>query len=242
MQELYSDYLSNPVAHVALRAMRVNSVFTLNVNTAFKLIKPNTSTSKPTPISTCASSTDPAMELGPLRWPHEFFFIDIVDGLVLYDIKVKQGKHQQTAFVKIFGVPCVHQTLLNKCQLLEEIKQNNEELYDMYLMKGQVDEARWAHLESVAEGKPLRGKKWLDLLRSVTRNRRILDTSQDVESEDELDRVMSKINANIEGCCPICTMNYQTLFPFEFSACLTFTLGTSMVLPLATITLKNTLS
>ncbi|KAF8512591.1 hypothetical protein JB92DRAFT_3096751, partial [Gautieria morchelliformis] len=134
------------------------------------------------------------MELGPLRWPHEFFFIDIVDGLVLYDIKVKQGKHQQTAFVKIFGVPC----------LLEKIKQNNEELYDMYLMKGQVDEARWAHLESVAEGKPLRGKKWLDLLRSVTRNRRILDTSQDVESEDELDRVTSKINANIEGCCPIC--------------------------------------
>ncbi|KAF8494560.1 hypothetical protein JB92DRAFT_2995588, partial [Gautieria morchelliformis] len=72
---------------------------TLNVNTAFKLIKPNTSTSKPTPISTRASSTDPAMELGPLQWPHKFFFIDVVDGLVLYDIKVKQGKHQQTAFV-----------------------------------------------------------------------------------------------------------------------------------------------
>ncbi|KAF8528582.1 hypothetical protein JB92DRAFT_3107097 [Gautieria morchelliformis] len=177
---------------------------TLNVNTAFKLIKPNTSTSKPTPISTPASSTDPAMELGPLQWPHELFFIDVVDGLVLYDIKVKQGKHQQTAFVEIFGVPCVRQTLLNKRQLLEKIKQNNEELYDTYLMKGQVDEARWAHFESVAEGKPLRGKERLDLLRSVTRNRRILDTTQDVESDNELDHVTSKINANTEGFCPIC--------------------------------------
>jgi hypothetical protein len=147
---------------------------TLSGVTAFKLIKPNASTSKPPSISTPASSTDSAMELGPLKWPHEFFFSDIVGGLVLYDIKIKQGKHQQMAFFEIFGVPCVRQTLLNKRQLLDKIKQNNQELYDTYLLKGQVDEARWAHFESVVEGKPLRGKKRLDLLRSVTQNRRYI--------------------------------------------------------------------
>ena len=59
----------------------------------------------------------------------------------------------------MFGIPCVHQMLYNKHQLLENHCKTNKELYDTYLLKGWVNDTQWAYFESNAEGMPLHNKK-----------------------------------------------------------------------------------
>jgi hypothetical protein len=130
--------------------------------------------SSSTPLQSLAVTDNPhhQTDLGPMQWPHDFLFIDIVKGLDAYDTKVKEGKDQQTTFREVFKVPCVRQTLANKWQLLDQTCQTQEEVYDMYMAKGHVEEARWVNFECHATGKPLQGKKHLELLAiGLTKNR-----------------------------------------------------------------------
>lgn len=103
--------------------------------------------------------------LGPLKWPHEFFFIDVVEGLEKYDAQMKAHKaSQKEVFQHIFGIPCVRETLRQKRLFLQEIERNQEDLYENFLSMGRVHEARWAYFESCAANTRIRFKERLELL------------------------------------------------------------------------------
>ncbi|KAF8531359.1 hypothetical protein JB92DRAFT_3105188 [Gautieria morchelliformis] len=93
--------------------------------------------------------------LGVMQWPNDFFVLDVIQGLEAYDLNIKQGQQQQEAFKAAFGLPCVRQTLINKRRILEKACDYNEAIYDAYIAKGRVEEARWPYFEARVEGKPV---------------------------------------------------------------------------------------
>ncbi|KAF8467887.1 hypothetical protein JB92DRAFT_3135596 [Gautieria morchelliformis] len=98
--------------------------------------------SKPTmvhlPPSMLPSERPTPESLGHLKWPHEFFFIDVVEGLKKYDVQMKTGKGAlKQVFQGICGVPCVRETLQQKWLFLQEIEHKQEDLYEEFLSMGQ---------------------------------------------------------------------------------------------------------
>lgn len=101
---------------------------------------------------------------GRLKWPHEFFVIDIIEGLEDYERRIKGDQSQPEAFLTVFGVPCVRETLRQKKTFLQNIQAYDNELLNQFINLGRVHSARWAFLESLVTGSQLRGKTRLELL------------------------------------------------------------------------------
>lgn len=96
--------------------------------------------------------------LGKLRWPHEFYFVDMVRGLRKYNRRLNKDQDKTAAFLATFDVLLVRETLRIKTKLLEMVEAENEELYDKFLQLGQVHEARWAYFERMAVGSKVQRK------------------------------------------------------------------------------------
>ena len=153
--------------------------------------------------------------LGLMKWPHEFYFVDIVNGLKSYDNKQKQGQRQQQAFQEVFSVQCVCQTLSNKCHLLKRICRDHVALFDLYMSKGHVEDARWAYFESHVQSKNVWGQGWLDILANAgsKRNRYVilsytvssvqwsaLDSVLEIEDKDSQDEESDEGESDSDSC------------------------------------------
>jgi hypothetical protein len=103
-------------------------------------------------------------KFGQLRWPSEFYVVDIIEGLQAYEGQIGGNKTQPEVFLSIFGVPCVRETLRLKLSFLENIKVTNKELLDNFIEHGRVHAVRWVYFETWALGTKLCGKKRLEIL------------------------------------------------------------------------------
>jgi hypothetical protein len=101
---------------------------------------------------------------GCLKWPHEFFVIDIVEGLVEYESRIQQDQTQSEAFLTVFGVPCIRETLRHKITFLAQIRKNNMQFLSKFMALGRVHAARWAYFESLVTGTCIHGKTRLEQL------------------------------------------------------------------------------
>jgi hypothetical protein len=93
---------------------------------------------------------------------------DIVEGLTKYDTIMANNKSQSAAFLTVFGVPCVRETLRQKRSFLEKVQSENEELYDKFVAMGRIHAARWVYFESEVLGTKIRGKQRLVFLAQDT--------------------------------------------------------------------------
>ncbi|KAF8492898.1 hypothetical protein JB92DRAFT_3236101 [Gautieria morchelliformis] len=118
--------------------------------------------------STYAATEPTHSNFSQLKWPHEFFVVDIVDGLKEYDKRVRGDQSQKEAFLAVFGVPCVRETLRQKCFILEKALEENEDLVLNFVAMGRMHAARWAFFESITAGTKICGKEHLEFLKEST--------------------------------------------------------------------------
>jgi hypothetical protein len=72
--------------------------------------------------------------------------IDIIEGLEDYERRIKGDQSQPEAFLTVFGVPCVCETLRQKKTFLQNLQAYDNELLNQFINLGRVHSARWAFL------------------------------------------------------------------------------------------------
>jgi hypothetical protein len=80
--------------------------------------------------------------------------IEVVEGLEEVD-RLKASKRsitQDKAFLEIFGVKCIRQTLSTKRKLLSKVKLTQQHVLDKYMEMGHSRKAKWSGFEAELKG------------------------------------------------------------------------------------------
>ncbi|KAF8577251.1 hypothetical protein K439DRAFT_1622237 [Ramaria rubella] len=123
----------------------------------------------------------------------------VVNGLKEYDRRIKSDKSQMEAFLHVFGVPCMRETLRVKHLILENVKE--EELYNKFLDLGK----KHAHLKELE-------KACIFEVMSNTDSQMDTDdgeddgdvTSKGTQTADRQYEKQAASEAHAEGTCPVC--------------------------------------